>query len=195
MNAKESKKAQSQKILKTAFECLSAKGYANVSMRDIAKEADVALSQLNYYFKNKEGLFIEVINSMSYQYLHEIEKKLNSNTNNENKLTSLVEYFKDLSYKKPELLKLFIDFTAQALWIPAFKLLLKELYEKIIEIIKNNISANNHNINSKHESSETLAQFIFGAIFGISVQILLGLDDKSSYKSLEMVEELPFLMN
>jgi len=48
---------QSGKILLAAYSCISTSGYANVSMRNIADEAGVVLSQLNYYYKNKEGLF------------------------------------------------------------------------------------------------------------------------------------------
>ena len=36
----------------------SQRGYANVSMRDIARQAGVAISQIAYHYKNKEGLFI-----------------------------------------------------------------------------------------------------------------------------------------
>lgn len=38
-----------QKILLAAYDCLSTRGYANVTMRNIADEAGVALSQLTYY--------------------------------------------------------------------------------------------------------------------------------------------------
>ena len=55
------KKQINPKILISAFECISTNGYANVSLRDIASEAGVALSQINYYFNNKEGLFVEVV--------------------------------------------------------------------------------------------------------------------------------------
>lgn len=60
---------QSEKILLAAFKCISSKGYANVSLRDIADEAGVVLSQLNYYYKNKEGLFTEVVKMMIGKYL------------------------------------------------------------------------------------------------------------------------------
>ena len=45
------------KILDAAFRLLSKKGYANVSMRDIAAEAQVALGLLTYHFRTKENLF------------------------------------------------------------------------------------------------------------------------------------------
>ena len=38
----------SQKILDAAYRCIAQKGYARASLRDIAEDAGVALSQLNY---------------------------------------------------------------------------------------------------------------------------------------------------
>lgn len=87
MGRKAEKTSQSEKILQTAFQCLSTKDYANVSMRDIADEAGVALSQLNYYYKIKKGLFTQVVKMMMHQYLHEVEDKLKSTTNTKEKIT------------------------------------------------------------------------------------------------------------
>jgi AcrR family transcriptional regulator len=69
--SEETNVSQAQKILNAAFKCISERGYANVSLRDIADEAGVVLSQLNYYFKNKEGLFKEIVKTLARQYLHE----------------------------------------------------------------------------------------------------------------------------
>ena len=79
-----------------------------MSMRDIADEAGVALSQLNYYYKNKEGLFTEVVKMMMHQYLHEVEEKLKSTKNTKEKIASLVKYFNELIRKNPELLRLLL---------------------------------------------------------------------------------------
>jgi AcrR family transcriptional regulator len=59
MGEKVKNASQAERIFNAAFKCISTKGYANVSLRDIANEAGVVLSQLNYY-KNKEGLFKKV---------------------------------------------------------------------------------------------------------------------------------------
>ena len=96
MNNEMEKANQSQKILLAAFECISSKGYANVSLRDIADEAGVVLSQLNYYYKNKEGLFTEVINMMMQKYLQEVESHLSKGTTAKEKILSLSPYIKSL---------------------------------------------------------------------------------------------------
>ena len=104
-----------QKILEAAYECLSTRGYANVTMRNIADEAGVALSQLTYYYKSKEKLFTEVISKMASQYIREIETMMSTTVDLNEKIVSLTQYFKEMLRDKQKLLKLFIDFAAQAL--------------------------------------------------------------------------------
>ena len=51
-----------ENIRTSTFRLLAGRGYANVSMRDIAAEAGVALSQIAYYYHSKEALISEVVN-------------------------------------------------------------------------------------------------------------------------------------
>ena len=186
MQQKAEKENTPEKILATAFECLSANGYANVSMRNIADEAGVALSQLAYYFQTKEKLFSEVINRMTAQYLREIEATLKSTADGKDKLGAFVKYFKDLIRDNPRLLKLFIDFTAQALWIPAFRTQLDSLFNALTEIIKENLSVKS----LRGYPDKSIAKLVFGALFGTSIQILLGSEQDGALESLNLAENL-----
>lgn len=49
-------------ILDTAYELFSVNGYEGTSVRQLAKEADVNISLIGYYFGGKEGLYREVVN-------------------------------------------------------------------------------------------------------------------------------------
>jgi AcrR family transcriptional regulator len=158
-------------------------------MRDIADKAGVVLSQLNYYFKNKEGLFTEVIKMMMHQYLHEVEGKLKSTANTKEKIASLVKYFNELIRKKPELLKLFIDFTAQSLWLPSFKEQLKNLFNELSEMIEKSLLGEMAiNENLRKYSLKSVAKLVLGALYGTSIQIMLESDEDRAFDSLNMVE-------
>lgn len=191
MQTEKIKANPSEKILLTAYECLSTRGYANVSMRDIASESGVALSQLTYYYKNKERLFIEVIEMMMHQYLHEIENKLESAADTKDKITALVDFFKNLIRDKPKLLKLFIDFTAQALWIPSFREQVDSLFDKLSGIIESSIVTDSKIDQYAPEySSKSIAKLILGALYGASIQIILGSGTDSAFESLNLAESL-----
>lgn len=191
MQRKIDKENTSEKILLTAFECLSTRGYANVSMRNIADEAGVALSQLTYYYTNKEKLFTEVINLMIQQYLHEIKDNLESATDAKEKLMSLVRFFKELIRDRPKLLKIFIDFTAQALWIPSFGEQVNSLFDDLTEIIEKNLLVDlKSNKSLRGHSPKSLAKLILGALFGTSIQIMLSSDKESIFESLNLAESI-----
>ena len=51
----------SGKILRVAHQLFAEKGFNGVTMRAVASGADVNLASIVYYFKNKEGLYLAVI--------------------------------------------------------------------------------------------------------------------------------------
>jgi len=58
---RETTTTQSQQILNVAKTLFTRKGFSNVSMRDICREAHVTAPTVYYYFKNKEALFDAVV--------------------------------------------------------------------------------------------------------------------------------------
>lgn len=53
----ETKQDSQKEILEAAKNVFTRKGYKGATMRDIAKEADVNLAMVNYYFRSKDRLF------------------------------------------------------------------------------------------------------------------------------------------
>jgi AcrR family transcriptional regulator len=180
---------QSEKILLAASKCISSSGYANVSLRDIADEAGVVLSQLNYYFKNKEGLFTEVIKMMMQEYLLEVENHLKGGTTAKEKVATLIKYFQEVLEEKPELFRLLYDFTSMALWSESFSNLLRNLFEDIAKLIEkhalNDIPVKS---NLKEYSSKSIARMLFGAMFGTAIQVILDPQEKNLPEALTAIE-------
>ena len=50
-----------QKILQSAGEVFVEYGFQNATVRDICKRAEVNLAAINYHFRDKEGLYVEVL--------------------------------------------------------------------------------------------------------------------------------------
>jgi AcrR family transcriptional regulator len=169
--------SQSERILLAAFESISTKGYANVSMRDIADEAGVVLSQLNYYFKNKEGLFKEVVRMMIGKYLHEIEESLKGEDSPKERAKSLIKYFGKMLKYNPELFRLLYDFTGLALWSPVFSNLLSDLFKELSDMIEKYIINNLQMKELKGYSTKSLSRLILGSMFGTGIQVLLDYDE------------------
>ncbi len=56
-------------LLSRSFEFLSDKGYANVTMRDLAKHLGLSTGTLYHYFPNKEAIFDELVEYQAEQDL------------------------------------------------------------------------------------------------------------------------------
>ncbi len=182
---------QSQKILNAAFKCISERGYASVSLRDIADEAGVVLSQLNYYYKNKEGLFTEIIKTLAQQYLNEIEDNLKKGETEKEKMMHLIEYFQEMLKEKPELFKLLFDLTSMALWSESFKELLNDLFNNVVNLIETYIITDfSDERKLKYKSPITLSRMMLGTLFGMSIQVMLANGEEDMIDSLSSLKAL-----
>jgi AcrR family transcriptional regulator len=180
---------QSQRILEAAYECISTKGYANVSLREIDDNAGVVLSQLHYYFGNKEGLFREVIKMMIKKYLFEVESYLKKGKTAKERLSSLINFFKEMLKNNPGLFRLLYDFTGLALWSPSFSTLLRNLFKDLSNMIEELILKNSHLMeNLQGYSPALLARMILGAMFGTAIQVMLDEDKENLPDALNAIQ-------
>lgn len=192
--SKESEKSenlnQAQKILNAAFKCISARGYANVSLRNIADEAGVVLSQLNYYYKNKEGLFIEIVRMLSQKYLYEIESNLKKGKSKKEGISFLIKYFQEMLRQNTELFKIFFDLTSMALWSSALKELVDDLFHRLAELIEKYIVRKfSEQEKFQNNSTTALARIMLGTLFGTSIQVLLSGGNEDMIDSLSAMAD------
>jgi AcrR family transcriptional regulator len=183
-------KNQSDKILAAAIDCISRKGYANVSLRDIANEAGVVLSQLNYYYKNKEGLFTQIVKALSEMYIEEIEFSLKKGKSRKERIAFLIIFFQNMLRKEPELFKLLFDLSSMALWSNNLKDLLESLFNRLATLIEKYILKDSVNKENLDKSSLTLSRMILGTLFGTSVQVVLTKDNDEIIASLSNMKSL-----
>ncbi len=170
--------SQSEKILSAAYDCVSTRGYASVSLRDIADEAGVALSQLHYYYKSKEGLFKEVVKLTIGKYLREVEHALKSGDTLEERATSLIDYFRKMLRYNPELFRLLYDFTGLALWSSVFSDLLGDLFRDLENLLEKHVLDCSPTETLKVHSAKALSRLIVGGMFGTGIQVLLDNDEE-----------------
>ena len=61
-------------ILKASEEIFLEGGYQNLTMRSIAQRANISLSNLTYYFKNKDDLFQTLMDGVTARYSDQLER-------------------------------------------------------------------------------------------------------------------------
>ncbi|NLO97931.1 MAG: TetR/AcrR family transcriptional regulator [Peptococcaceae bacterium] len=189
MKTKANEVSQSQRILKAAIKCIAKKGYANASLRDIADEAGVVLSQLNYYYNNKQGLFVEVVKRLSQQYLSEIENILQQGETKREKTAALTEYFQKILKDNPELFKLLFDLSSMALWSDPLRELIDNFFQEVAMLIEKYILQSKWQEDKRLKKySRAVSRIMLGAMIGTSIQVVLAVDKEELMDSLNAIQ-------
>jgi AcrR family transcriptional regulator len=93
-----------EKIKAAARIVFTKKGFAGTRTRDIAREADINLALLNYYFRSKQKLFELVMMENFQHFIKGIQTLLNEEgTSLEMKIENLVASYIDLLTIQPDL--------------------------------------------------------------------------------------------
>ena len=75
-----------QLICDNAVSLFNQKGYANVSLREIAKASGMAVGNLTYYFKKKDDLVAAIISGLLDDYSRDFTRRLAGESNLQNLL-------------------------------------------------------------------------------------------------------------
>lgn len=126
------KKNTSEKIKEATLNLLAEEGYDAISMRKIAKEADVALGQLTYYYKTKDSLINLVVKEVLDVFYSEIEDKVNSS---ENKIRVIIEGIESVLEEETKIERLLVTIISQSQVNKKLQKILKEFWTRIIDLI------------------------------------------------------------
>ncbi len=145
-----------------------------MSLRDIADEAGVALSQLNYYYDNREKLFAAVLRMMKQEYVSSVEVKMASFSTLQEKAHFLIKYNQELLKTNPRLYRAFLDFFVLAMWSKSFKQEMNAFLNDLSRVIENQIDPLAiAKAGSAQHSPAALATMILSTTFGIAMQYLM----------------------
>lgn len=164
------------KILEAAFRLLSKKGYANVSMRDIAAEAQVALGLLTYHFRTKENLFTALASKLVSKCFKDVVTAIQAGQSEEERMRLLSDYFRNILTEHPDVMKIFLDFSIQAMWNRSFRFQVTYLFNKLAELIRDDVLSKEPSADSLvlgKYSADAVSKVILGSLYGTAFQVLL----------------------
>lgn len=170
---KEKKINQAEHILNTAYKCLSTKGHAKISLRNIANEAGVALSQLHYYFGSKNALYSQLITKSIGNYIDDFTEKLSTNTEGINSIDQLVRFIENAVFNDEAMVRVFYDVTNLALWSEEFRGLMNKMLDEISDIIEEKIINNNTLVPPLvNENPKAIARLLVSVLLGSTIQFI-----------------------
>jgi len=185
-------KSQEEKILDAAYNVIAREGYAQTSLRQIAEEAQVALSQISYHFQNKEGLLLAVGRRVAGRY-SEFVQELQPDMTPWEKGECFLRLYQEILTKEPELFRVLYDLVGLALRSEPLREQVREIFQVIINLFATEVFTGDllEELGYTY-SPEVLSGLFLGGIFGIAVQILLEPKETAylSFEALNMVFQL-----
>lgn len=169
------KENTSEKIKEATLNVLARDGYEDISMRKIAKEADVALGQLTYYYKTKNNLIVSVIDEVLDMFYDSLETRVKGK---EKKIDGIVEGFETTIFEDEDMVsKLIITVISMAQVNKKLNKSLKSFYDKSIEFISNSFKQDNPQISG--EESQIKARLLAGTAIETMIEKSIGIESKN----------------
>ncbi len=115
-------------ILDAAHAVFTTEGYANLSMRKVAKQAEISIGNLNYYYRTKEDLLRDLADYFVTPYIEEFDRaRQQAGESPERQLRAVLDFWvADLS--TPETTAFFPELWALSNHNPYIAELLDEVY-------------------------------------------------------------------
>jgi AcrR family transcriptional regulator len=182
--------ATAERILDAAFRSIAMHGCGAVTLRGIAEEAGVALSQLSYYYGNKDSLFAAVLKRMRQRYMDALNERLQRQHTLVDQIMALVDYNEFILDKSPNTYRNFLEFFNFAMSAKEFQPVVAEFTSGIAEVIEKSISRYQPHKKSEYVySAASVTRFILSASFGIALQHFLTPSNKDVRKGFDIIKE------
>ncbi len=181
--------ATAERILDAAFKSIAARGCGAVTLRGIADEADVVLSQLSYYYGNKDSLFAAVLKRMQQGYMEGLDARLHGLDSLTARIIALVDYNELILDVSPDTYRNFLEFFNFAMTSSAFQTEVANFTSGVAAIIESRIVPYQFSNSSVGVfSAAAVTRFILSASFGIALQHFLSPENEDVRRGFDIIK-------
>ena len=161
-------------IIRAASRAVARKGYAQVSLRDVAEVAGVPKSLLHYYFKDKNELMEALLRYLNRRYIKIIDRVARLPLSTSEKLEKGFEEFQKFTAREPKWMLIILDLLVQAVHRPESKKEAYSLYEEVTGIIVGVLKKEKDAGAARGEVDEAvMSSLIVATLIGLGVLFIL----------------------
>ncbi len=157
-------------IINATFKCIYERGIIGISIRAIAKEANVNQATLHYYFGSKENLLIEVMQVLFNRFIYDIKKHYKASDPPAKKLEAFFTSGKTFIEKQKEMFVVFIDFWTYSIRKPEMQEMFSNLYGKMYDLCEIILAEGIEQGVFNSLRKDTMAHFIIAYVEGLGLQ-------------------------
>ena len=162
-------------IIRATSNAVAKKGYAQVSLQDIAQDVGVPKSLLHYYFKDKDTLMMETLRFCNREYLTIIEKVAALPLDMNEKVERGLQEFQKFTEQEPTWMLMILDLIIQAVHRPESKKEAALFYEELKVIMAKVLREAKDAKQIKEDFDENVVSIlIIATLFGLGVLLTIG---------------------
>ena len=161
---------KSEKVIDCGLELLKERGDHGLTMRQVALKAEMSLSNVQYYFKEKNDLLTAIADRYFNECLEDIEKKpaLASGSNLQSDLSKLLREFLEHGLEVSEMCRIFREYWAIATRNQTIENYLSDYYRRLAEILSDKL----RNASVSEKAVLTAVSVIIPFVEGYSITAL-----------------------
>lgn len=122
-------------LIQHAMDCLSAKGYAQTTLRDIAAASGMSLGRLYYYFESKEELITLVVSHYKEEFIVSMMTAFESADTVEQMLEQVIDEYVRTIRSSAKTHRLWYDIRLQALFDEKFREVVEPIQAELRDYI------------------------------------------------------------
>ena len=123
-------------IIEATFFCIALKGYSNITMQDIADSAGVSKGVIHYYFRNKEELFLSVLERLIRDLDSHLAKKVERAKTPPQKIRAITSAVFEKTRENKKFQVVLLDFWAQSTKNPTLRAATASQYARYRHLAK-----------------------------------------------------------
>jgi AcrR family transcriptional regulator len=182
------RESTADRILDAAFTSIATRGCGQVTLRGIAEEAGVALSQLSYYYGTKDKLFAAVLTRMRQVYIAALGTCLDTQKTLRDQVLALVGYNETLLRETPDMYRNFLEFFNFAMSSESFRPHVAGFIAEIAAMIEGRMARPDQRaIERGGYSVSAVTRYVLSSSFGISLHHLLAPDNTDVLMGFDVV--------
>lgn len=167
---RQKKDAKRTAMMTAAMRVFAEKGYHAATVRDVVREADVAIGTFYFYFPDKETLFVHLYEETADFLLQAIEQALRTRTGIAEQVSHAIQAYVNLAIYEPAIVQLLLVGGVGA--IPSLSVRRKEFRNRLVDIWERPLTQAIQQQTIPDQNTRRVAEAIAGAHDEVVLQLL-----------------------
>jgi TetR/AcrR family transcriptional regulator, transcriptional repressor of bet genes len=122
------KEARRIQLMEATIDCIAARGFADLTLADVAKAAGLSVGIVNFYFKSKDSLLIETLRHLVADYIQQTNENIrNAGTGAAAQIEAMIESDFHRTIANRKRVTVWYAFWGETRWRPEFLKICQQL--------------------------------------------------------------------